>query len=260
VAEFFSVQSSSPIFSAVVSWYIFDKKASPFVYTSLLVIATGVTFSAITELQFDSVGFFAAVLAAFIGVLHSALMKRVMQHFAEVSAFQLHYHTTITAVVFMFPFAMFLEGNQFQTLFESDPNAKDDAPVFLAIMLLLGSIFFQYLQTIMSTLVLSSVTVISHQVSSTLKRLIVIVCSVWYFQNPVSISNAVGMLTALGGFFLYGLAMLQASISEVTTPETPPLRIRTGNTVCDTCCARLFPNRVYSLPVYTFESKNAHEL
>lgn len=242
-------KSSSPIFSAIISLYIFKKQSDSNVYFSLLIIAIGVTLSAITEIEFQILGFLAAVFATLTGVLHSALLKRTMQHFEDSDTLQLHYHTTVTAVLLLLPFTLFMEGRDIALSI-----IEGESPFHLPYGLFLASILSQYIQTIMSTFVLSNVTVISHQVSNTLKRLIVIVCSVWWFQNSVSISNGIGMLLALGGFLLYGLSMLNISGRRSTATETPPLRLRTGNSLCDWVCQQLFPNKVYSLPTFSFNT------
>ncbi len=70
-------------------------------------------------------------------------------------------------------------------------------------MLLLGSLVFQFVGNISSVGILSVVSVVSHQVATTLKRLVVIAVSILVFQNPVTLWNCAGMALAVAGFFLY---------------------------------------------------------
>ncbi len=70
-------------------------------------------------------------------------------------------------------------------------------------MLLLGSLVFQFVGNISSVGILSVVSVVSHQVATTLKRLVVIFVSILVFRNPVTLWNGIGIAIAVAGFFLY---------------------------------------------------------
>ena len=52
-------------------------------------------------------------------------------------------------------------------------------------------------------MILERVSPVTHSVGNCLKRVIVIVASVIFFQNPVSPLNALGTGIALSGVFLY---------------------------------------------------------
>ena len=76
----------------------------------------------------------------------------------------------------------------------------------VSLLLLISlSLASHYIQNVASIYVLDGVEVLSHQVASTMKRLLVIVLSVVYFNNPVTWFNSVGICLALAGFFFYGI-------------------------------------------------------
>ena len=83
----------------------------------------------------------------------------------------------------------------------------------VAAQLLLFSVSLHYLQNISSIYFLAHVSVLSHQVAQSLKRLLVIACSVFYFHTPVTALNVIGMSLALVGFFAYSLAKQTAAAS-----------------------------------------------
>ena len=58
----------------------------------------------------------------------------------------------------------------------------------------------------MSYLILQRVEPVTHAVGNCVKRVVVIVSSIIFFQNPVSPINAAGTALALGGVFLYSKA------------------------------------------------------
>ena len=87
-------------------------------------------------------------------------------------------------------------------VFDPTAVAADGA---VALKLLLFSVLLHYLQNISSIYFLAHVSVLSHQVAQSLKRLMVITCSVIYFLTPVTPLNVVGMGLAIVGFSAYSL-------------------------------------------------------
>merc|ERR1712048_883303 len=62
-----------------------------------------------------------------------------------------------------------------------------------------------YVQSLASLHVLDRVTSVSHNVTNTCKRFFIIVLSVIYFKNQVTVWNVFGILVAMGGFFSYAI-------------------------------------------------------
>ena len=93
-------------------------------------------------------------------------------------------------------------------VFDKSAMAGDST---VAAQLLLFSVSLHYLQNISSIYFLAHVSVLSHQVAQSLKRLLVIACSVFYFHTPVTALNVVGMSLALVGFFAYSLTKQSAA-------------------------------------------------
>jgi drug/metabolite transporter (DMT)-like permease len=73
----------------------------------------------------------------------------------------------------------------------------------LGLVLVNGTTYAIYNQ--MSFVVLSMVTVVTHAVANSMRRVVTIIVSVWYFQNPVSLQNGLGMSLAIFGVCVYSL-------------------------------------------------------
>jgi solute carrier family 35 protein E1 len=58
----------------------------------------------------------------------------------------------------------------------------------------------------MSFLVLSLVSVVTHAVGNSFRRIVTIVVSVWMFGNAISLQNASGIALAIFGVILYSLS------------------------------------------------------
>ena len=180
---------------------------------SLIPLTLGVILSALTELHLVLVGFFAAIAAALANVLNSIYTKRAISHVACPDPIIFHMYTAATATLMLAPYAIakdaadWLHGVHYT--FDEDAEAADSA---VAARLLLFSVSLHYLQNISSIYFLAYVSVLSHQVAQSLKRLMVIACSVLYFHTPVTALNVVGMGLALIGFFSYSLSKQSAII------------------------------------------------
>ncbi len=182
---------------------MFGKKVHGWTYVALVMIAVGITMASVSQVEIEWVGWGAALLATLTGVLHNAFMKKAIALHPEEPILNLHFHSTLTSTLMIMPVLLFSDlkvvsigenNERFEDLFEKVPFG-----------LLVCSVVAQYLQTLMSTLVLSRISMVSHQVANTLKRLIVIAVSMWFFKSDVCISNILGIGLALFGFLMYGI-------------------------------------------------------
>ena len=173
---------------------------------ALVPLTLGVTLSALTELNFVLVGFFAAIAAALANVLNSIYTKRAISHVACPDPIIFHMYTAATATLMLTPYALIKDArdwlNGVHYVFDPTAVAADGAVAF---RLLMFSVSLHYLQNISSIYFLAHVSVLSHQVAQSMKRLMVITCSVFYFSTPVTALNVVGMGLALVGFSAYSL-------------------------------------------------------
>lgn len=218
-----TVKSSSPIFSVALSQILgTHSSVSVDVLMTLVPITVGVTLSAFTEVEFQFFGFWAALLSSLVGVIQTILTKRVFEQ-TDCNPIFLHLHTTLMALFSMIPLAILSEGFSVVSSWNTaSPTLEDgvisnpvDIPAFqVPLGLLCISVVSHYFQTISSTLVLSKLSVTSHQVFSTMKRLVVIIMSIMYFAHPVSWMNCIGMLLALSGFCSYGLVQMKLKKSR----------------------------------------------
>jgi solute carrier family 35, member E1 len=65
---------------------------------------------------------------------------------------------------------------------------------------------FHFVQNVLAFVVLSMVTPVTYSVSNTFKRVFVIVSSILWFRNPVTLPNAIGIFLSLTGLYLYSQA------------------------------------------------------
>ena len=204
-----TAKASSPLFSVILTKLMFNRWPNTPTAVSLLPLSIGVILSAISELDLVIVGFLAAVAAALANVLNSIYTKRALNHISTPDPLIFHMYTSATATVMLAPYVIFKDAVDMSRSSTIQPH--DGATSSVAMQLLLISLALHYLQNISSIYFLSHVTVLTHQVAQSLKRLFIIASSVVYFNTPTTPLNIFGMAIALAGFFAYSLAKSSSS-------------------------------------------------
>ena len=85
-------------------------------------LTLGVTLSALTELNFVLVGFFAAIAAALANVLNSIYTKRAISHVACPDPIIFHMYTAATATLMLTPYALIKDARDWLNGPRSTPS------------------------------------------------------------------------------------------------------------------------------------------
>ena len=100
-----TVKSSSAVFSVLLSRVMSGRWPSLATSISLFPIACGVTLAALTELEFDTLGFLAALVATLANVGHSAYSKQVLRKTGS-DPLILHMYTSALSLVLLAPYVL----------------------------------------------------------------------------------------------------------------------------------------------------------
>ncbi|GBG62364.1 hypothetical protein CBR_g30318 [Chara braunii] len=163
-----TIKALEPFFTVLLSALFLGEFPKPLVLASLVPIVGGVGLASISEEKaLDNINLFSII--------------------------------TILACVLVLPIAFFTEGIRLT------PAAISAAGLDVGQILtrtLIASICFHAYQQV-SYMILAKVNPVTHSVGNCVKRVVVIVSSVIFFQTPVSPVNALGTAIALMGVFLY---------------------------------------------------------
>ncbi|KAI3704798.1 hypothetical protein L1987_75027 [Smallanthus sonchifolius] len=201
-----TIKAMEPFFTVVFSVLLLSERPTIWVISSLVPIVGGVALASFTEASFNWIGFGSAMASNVTNQSRNVLSKKFMVRKEEaLDNINLFSVMTIISFFLLIPVALLLEGfkltpENLQIAASKGVNIKDLCVRFV----LTGICFHSYQQV--SYMILHMVSPVTHAVGNCVKRVVVIVSSVLFFQTPVSPINSLGTGLALAGVFLYSKA------------------------------------------------------
>jgi len=204
------VKSLEPLFN-VIFGAIFMGDVLPWqVNACLIPVIAGVAIASAAELSFtwDCFAFAMGSNVAFSlrGVLTKASSSSPKgEHMDAGNTFAI-----VTALSFLavLPIALYVEGPMLQMQWDKALRTKVYTEnELLARILASGLSFYLYNEVAMYTL--DAVHPITHAVGNTIKRVILILFSVFRFGTPMTMQSVIGSTIAMAGVFLYSLAKMK---------------------------------------------------
>ncbi|KAL3612623.1 hypothetical protein D5086_003643 [Populus alba] len=209
------IKSGEPAFSVLVSRFILGETFPSSVYLSLVPIIGGCALAAVTELNFNMIGFMGAMISNLAFVFRNIFSKKGMKG-KSVSGMNYYACLSMLSLLILTPFAIAVEGPQmwaagWQTaLSEIGPN--------IAWWIAAQSVFY-HLYNQVSYMSLDEISPLTFSIGNTMKRISVIVSSIIIFHTPVQPVNALGAAIAVLGTFLYSQVIFPSSLDEFNAVE-----------------------------------------
>lgn len=199
------IKSSEPAFSVLVSTFLLGESFPMPVYLSLLPIIGGCALAAVTELNFNLVGFMGAMISNLAFVFRNIFSKRGMSKGKSVGGMNYYACLSIMSLLILTPFAIAVEGPQVWAV--GWKNAVAQIGPHFVWWVVAQSVFY-HLYNQVSYMSLNEISPLTFSVGNTMKRVSVIVSSIIIFHTQVQPINAVGAAIAILGTFLYSQAKM----------------------------------------------------
>ncbi|RDY12428.1 Glucose-6-phosphate/phosphate translocator 2, chloroplastic, partial [Mucuna pruriens] len=185
------IKSGEPAFTVLVSRFLLGEAFPVSVYLSLVPIIGGCALAAVTELNFNMIGFMGAMISNLAFVFRNIFSKKGMKGMS-VSGMNYYACLSILSLLILTPFAIAVEGPKmwaagWQTaLSQIGPN--------FVWWVAAQSVFYH---------LYNQISPLTFSIGNTMKRISVIVSSILIFHTPIQPVNALGAAIAILGTFLY---------------------------------------------------------
>ncbi|KAJ9182719.1 hypothetical protein P3X46_006679 [Hevea brasiliensis] len=196
------IKSGEPAFSVLVSRLLLGETFPAGVYMSLIPIIGGCALAAVTELNFNMIGFMGAMISNLAFVFRNIFSKRGMKG-KSVSGMNYYACLSILSLLILTPFAIAVEGPQMWAA-GWQTAVSQIGPHF--VWWVAAQSVFYHLYNQVSYMSLDEISPLTFSIGNTMKRISVIVSSIIIFHTPVQPVNALGAAIAILGTFLYSQA------------------------------------------------------
>lgn len=201
-----TIKAMEPFFTVVLSALFIGEWPSLWVVLSLFPIVGGVALASFTEASFNWIGFSSAMASNLTNQSRNVLSKKFMVNKEEaLDNINLFSIITIISFVLLAPVAILMEGVKFSPSYLQFAASQGLNVRELCVRSLVAGFCFHTYQQV-SYSILQMVSPVTHSVGNCVKRVVVIISSVIFFQTPVSPINSLGTAVALVGVFLYSRA------------------------------------------------------
>ncbi|GMP65434.1 hypothetical protein CsSME_00026226 [Camellia sinensis var. sinensis] len=196
------IKSGEPAFSVLVSRFLLGETFPVPVYLSLVPIIGGCALAAVTELNFNMIGFMGAMISNLAFVFRNIFSKKGMKG-KSVGGMNYYACLSLLSLLILTPFAIAVEGPQMWAVGWQNALAQI-GPQF--VWWVVAQSVFYHLYNQVSYMSLDEISPLTFSIGNTMKRISVIVSSIIIFHTPVQPINALGAAIAILGTFLYSQA------------------------------------------------------
>jgi solute carrier family 35 protein E1 len=164
----------------------------------------GVALASLSELTFTWKAFNYAMLSSVASASRALLSKSTMENPVGKNMNAANFYGVLTAMatLILLPIALIKEGNVLIPTIRAlvvSGQAQN-----YAIQSLLGGLFYYFYNEV-AFICLNNVAPVTHALGNTLKRVVIILTTVFVFGNPMTTNSIIGSALAISGVLLYSL-------------------------------------------------------
>lgn len=187
-----TLKALSPLFTVFIFRFFYGLIYSHRIYVSLMPLTIGVMFACSHELTFSFVGFFCSLISTLIFVNQNIFSKKMIS-LKKLDKLNMLFYSSLISYILMTPIWYFSEGH----------SISDSIPSFQTILLFFLNGVSHFLQNVFAFSILSQVSPVTYSIASLIKRIVVIVVSIVWFGQSVSILQGFGIFLTVIGLLMY---------------------------------------------------------
>lgn len=200
------VKAAEPIFTAAIAAIFLRNFLSWQSYATMIPIIIGVCISSVSEISFSwqclGAGVISNIFAGARSVYSKVQMSGDVKSIENISPENYYSLLTILSFLMLIPVTFIAEYRGIMSLVEKSASGLSAATRNgLQDALISGLLFYLYNE--LSFKVLNQINPVSHALANTIKRVAIILSSVFMFNNPITFNGKLGSAIAIFGAFLY---------------------------------------------------------
>ncbi len=191
------VKAAEPVFTCVLSSIILGAYITRRTLFSLFVIVFGVSLASMSELSFSWLSFTTAMLSNLAFGSRNIFSRMALNKpkGENMNAGNLFGVLTIMSFLIALPFAIVFEGKYVATKLSISA---------IKVSMLTGLYFYIYNEAAM--LALKHMNPVTHAVTNTLKRIVILISCIVFFNTPLTTNGVFGSIIALYGSYIYSIS------------------------------------------------------
>jgi len=200
------VKTLEPLFTCALSALFLREIFSLPVYLSLVPVIVGVLLASTNEVSFSMISLVSGLLSNLFFALRAISAKGVMASplGKSLSPTNMYGLLTLQSLALLLPLAILIEGPKLAAGTAATITELGGTWPFVRMLLATGVTHYVYNEC--AFIALSAVHPVTHAVANTVKRVAVIVITVLYFRNPMTLLGTAGTTMAILGVLIYSLA------------------------------------------------------
>lgn len=207
-----TIKSFTPATTVFLQWLVWRKQFDWRIWASLVPIVGGICLTSVTELNFNVLGFCAALFGCLATSTKTILAESLLHGYKFDSINTVYYMAPFATMILAVP-AVLLEGTGVVIWFYTQQN------VYSSLAIIIGSGLLAFCLNFSIFYVIHSTTAVTFNVAGNLKVAVAVLVSWLVFKNPIPAMNAFGCAVTLSGCTFYGF--VRHKLSQQPGPVTP---------------------------------------
>jgi len=191
-----TVKSLVPAFTVALQGLFFHQYATRLTYFSLIPVVGGVALASFTEVNFQVIGFLAALVASLTTSIQSIVSSLLLTGPLRLDSINMVYYMAPISFLIILPAALYYEYSGLMN-YEHESGFN-----YVAAVLTLSGVV-AYLLNICTFFAIKSTSPLTFTVFGNLKVVVVIIISVMIFRNEINFMNGIGCFVAIVGIIWY---------------------------------------------------------
>eukprot|EP01060_Flectonema_neradi_P009758 TRINITY_DN16965_c0_g1_i1.p1 TRINITY_DN16965_c0_g1~~TRINITY_DN16965_c0_g1_i1.p1 ORF type:complete len:363 (+),score=49.92 TRINITY_DN16965_c0_g1_i1:67-1155(+) len=216
-----TVKAIQPLYACTFSYFILHHTPTCLSLLALFVIIIGIMMSVASEIHYDGKGMFALHASVACLSLSSVFQKGVLVGLDKAQVYALITGTAAALNSFLW---IVYDLPVFHSKWSTDSSifkkTDGESNIFVVVLFLVNSLTLA-VQHFSSLSALQHLTPTTHSVVACMKRVVVIVANLMFFQNHMDVTNRIGIAIAVLGVVLYDRAR-KMGFGGVASPGPPP--------------------------------------